>query len=73
MTSNQRLTAEHEENESHSETLPSLGYRDSVKRNSNGEVGDDQSIFEAAMKWGKEKGRQLGDLHEQVWDSVGRK
>ena len=73
MTPDQRLTAEQEGNESRSETLPSLGYSENVKRKSNGEPENDQSVFEAAVSWGKEKGKQLGDLHEQVWDSIGRK
>ncbi len=65
--------ATQEENEKRSERLPPLGYNDNSKQNSVSGSENDRSMFETALKWGKEKGKQLGDLHEQVWDNIGRK
>ena len=73
MTPDQRFATEQQKNETQSETVPSLGYNDNASKTSNSGLENDQSVIEAAMKWGKEKGRQLGDLHEQVWDSIGRR
>ena len=73
MTPDQRFAMEQQENETKSETLPSLGYYDNSRKNSNGGGENDRTMFEAAMKWGKDKGKQFGDFHEQIWDTIGRK
>lgn len=73
LTPDQRLGTEQQGTENKSDTLPSLGYNNSSRKKSSGAMDDGESVFDAAMKWGKQKGRQLGDLHEQVWDSIGRK
>ena len=79
LTPDQRFATTLQEKENLSDGLPSLGYNDNVRRRANSGL-DDESVWDAAkkwgtdgMKWGKEKGKQLGDLHEQVWDSIGRK
>lgn len=73
MTPDARFATAQQDNESRSVSLPSLGYNDNVRKRANSGMGDDDSVWDAAKKWGKEMGKQLGDLHEQVWDTVGRK
>lgn len=80
LTPDQRFDTGLQETENRSDTLPSLGYNDNARRRANSVVNDDESVWDAAkkwgtegMNWGKEKGKQLGDLHEQVWSSIGRK
>ncbi|KAL6713490.1 hypothetical protein ACLMJK_008955 [Lecanora helva] len=71
MTPDQRRAIEQQENERKSETVPSLGYYDERRKKSIS-IGDSEPILEAAIKWGKDKGKQLGDLHEQIWEKIGR-
>ncbi len=80
LTPDQRFATELLEEENRSDSLPSLGYNDTARLRANSVVDDDESVWNAARKWGteginwgKEKGKQLGDLHEQVWGSIGRK
>ena len=72
MTPDQRFAAEHE-GEKRSGTSPLLGYNDNVRKRADSMLDGDGSVVEAAVKWGKEKGKQLGEFHQTVWDSIGRK
>lgn len=80
LTPDQRFATELQEKENRSDSLPSLGYNDNARTRANSVVDDDESVWDAAkkwgtegMNWGKEKGKQFGDWHEQVWGSIGRK
>lgn len=80
LTPDQRFATELQEKENRSDGLPSLGYNDNARRRANSIVDDDESVWDAAkkwgtegMKWGREGGKYLGELHEQVWESIGRK
>ena len=73
MTPDQRLVTEQQEIQARSKMLPSLGYSDNSKQQSKGEFADDHSVIEAALEWGKQKGKQLSDMHDKMWDNIGRK
>ena len=74
MTSDQRFATEQQAHEVQPETLPSFGHiSNHSRRKSSGFLEDDKGVLDAAVQWGKQKGEQLGDLHEQMWDSIGRK
>lgn len=80
LTPDQRFATELQEKEDRSDDLPSLGYTDNARRRANSIADDDESVLDAmkkwgteGMKWGWEGGKYLGELHEQVWESIGRK
>lgn len=73
MTPDQRFTREQQQNENRSDSIPSLGYNDNAGGKGTTGYGHDESMWDVDKDWGMKKGKQLGDLHEQVWDSIGRK
>ena len=73
MTPDQRFAMEQQDSQTKSEALPTLGYYDNSRKGSSAGAENDSTVFEAAVKWGKDRGKQFGDLHERLWDTIGRK
>lgn len=72
MTPDQRFMIEQRETQNGSGIKPSLDYNDNASKKGS-VLHEDDNMWNSAVEWGKEKGKQLGDLHEKVWDSIGGK